>query len=690
MRSALTPHRIRSLGRSPTPLWLRSVRKYSDVPGLLPDSSKATSPAKKVREPLRNFFKVAVQDGFQGTFEEFTKRMHVHAYERAVKLGRFQGTYDAWRYEIAPNRKPGSSAYISSLRLNAQTGQLISIAPNGGMLYSEGPMSIKRHVLVNGQAVGQAIVLINCKYKAPTGTLLRMYYDPEKHLLRFQTQDGEPLPAYTDIDLISKAALRGYQPLLVLAHSEGLISALPDGYLPSFDLQTNMKSGYYVRANRVASGLSASYHSTISLPGTLGTTPFYFRLFKPENYEYLRFFPYIHEDQTFRELSPMHSRFGPLKDSTLMPIETQQAAPADSAYNDELRTHISSSTPTSEKAHRIWALGCFPTPPLFHSIRKYSDIPSPSSDSSKATSPTKYVPNVVRRFYEMAVQDGFQGTFEEFTRRQRFHIYERMVKLGRFKGTYDAWRYENATNRTPGSCPYISTLHLNAQTEQYVSFSPHNGAMRTRRGVLVNGEAVGIATVIINRKYKAPFGALLNLYYDPEKHLLRFQTQNGEPLPPYTDIDLISKAALRGYKPLLVLAHSEGLISALPDGYLPSFDLQTNMKSGYYIRANRSRCNRLSAKLNPSSTYITTISLPGALGTTPIEFRLSEPEKFEYLRFFPYIHEDQTFRFWDVERGVDAPLTTNKGPGPWEPQRVKKRFPRLFEHAKRLGYWKDF
>ncbi|KAG9043294.1 hypothetical protein FS837_009769 [Tulasnella sp. UAMH 9824] len=130
-------------------------------------------------------------------------------------------------------------------------------------------------------------------------------------------------------------------------------------------------------------------------------------------------------------------------------------------------------------------------------------------------------------------------------------------------------------------------------------------------------------------KYKPLPGTLLRMYYDPERHLLRFQTQDGEPLPEYTDIDLMPRAASLGYRPLLVLAHSEGLIPTVP-------------------------------------------------------------ENFDYLRFFPYIHEDQTLRLWDVERGVDAPLKTKKGVGRWEPQSAKKRFPALFDYAKRLGYWKEF
>ncbi|KAG8928712.1 hypothetical protein FRC01_005507 [Tulasnella sp. 417] len=335
--------------------------------------------------------------------------------------------------------------------------------------------------------------------------------------------------------------------------------------------------------------------------------------------------------------------------------------------------------------HFVWSLRRFPSPPWLHSIRRYSDVPGPSSASSKVPSPTKRTPDVTRESYKVALRDGFQGTLEEFIGRRHFYAYERAVKLGRFQGTYDAWRYEIASHRTPGTCAYISTLSLDkvSQTGQSASTRLLQDRPRIRRHVLVNGQAVGQAHIYLGGKYKGPSGTLFKMYYDPEKHLLRFQTQDGQPLPEYTDIDLISKAASVGYRPLLILAHSEGLIPTVPDGYLPSLDLQTNTKSGYYIRANR--------EATPSSPiYRSTILFPRGLGNTLLAFRLSEPEKFQYLRFFPYIHEDQTLRFWDVERGADAPLKMKKSARPWEPQYVKKRFPELFEHAKRLGYWKEF
>lgn len=103
-------HRIRTFGHFPTPPWLHSIRRYSGVPGSLSDSSKVTSPTKHVPNVRRRFYEISVQEGFQGTYEEFSRQSHFHAYERAVKLGKFQGTYDAWRSEIAPNRVPGSTS----------------------------------------------------------------------------------------------------------------------------------------------------------------------------------------------------------------------------------------------------------------------------------------------------------------------------------------------------------------------------------------------------------------------------------------------------------------------------------------------------------------------------------------------------------------------------------------------------
>lgn len=66
--------------------------------------------------------------------------------------------------------------------------------------------------------------------KVPPGDLLRVYYDRDLGLLRFQTQDGEPLSEATDIDIIAKAHQCGIRPLLLLAQAEGLIDKVPSKY----------------------------------------------------------------------------------------------------------------------------------------------------------------------------------------------------------------------------------------------------------------------------------------------------------------------------------------------------------------------------------------------------------------------------------------------------------------------------
>lgn len=96
-----------------------------------------------------------------------------------------------------------------------------------------------------------------------------------------------------------------------------------------------------------------------------------------------------------------------------------------------------------------WPLGRFPGKPSACCFRQYSDLSGPSSNLANTTPPAKYVPNIRQAFYKICVQNGFEGTFEEFSKRSHFLAYERAVQLGKFQGTYDAWRLESR-NREPG------------------------------------------------------------------------------------------------------------------------------------------------------------------------------------------------------------------------------------------------
>ncbi|KAG8930454.1 hypothetical protein FRC01_002736 [Tulasnella sp. 417] len=166
------------------------------------------------------------------------------------------------------------------------------------------------------------------------------------------------------------------------------------------------------------------------------------------------------------------------------------------------------------------------------------------------------------------------------------------------------------------------------------------------------------------------------MYYDPDMGLLRFQDEGGEPLSEATDIDLVSKAHHYGIRPLLLLAHAEGLVDKVPSGRLTTLDFQTNLDSGYYIRAN----------IQKTGVYQPAISLPEASRSFRFRFMLSGPPK-QYVRFFPYVHEDQSLHFWDVERSKDLDVRWGLESRSWRPQEVQKRIPELFKFARSLGYW---
>lgn len=85
---------------------------------------------------------------------------------------------------------------------------------------------MSREVLVDGKDVGRAELYFP-PTSVPPGDLLRVYYDRDKGVLRFQTKEGEPLSEATDIDLVAKADQRGIRPLLLLAQAEGLIDKVP-------------------------------------------------------------------------------------------------------------------------------------------------------------------------------------------------------------------------------------------------------------------------------------------------------------------------------------------------------------------------------------------------------------------------------------------------------------------------------
>ncbi|KIO21568.1 hypothetical protein M407DRAFT_28840 [Tulasnella calospora MUT 4182] len=195
------------------------------------------------------------------------------------------------------------------------------------------------------------------------------------------------------------------------------------------------------------------------------------------------------------------------------------------------------------------------------------------------------------------------------------------------------------------------------------------------REVLVHGKDVGRAELYFPQD-SVPPGNLFRLFYDPDMGLLRFQTEDGKPLSETTDIDLVAKAHHSGIRPLLLLAQAEGLVDKVPSGRLTTLDFRTNIDSGFYTRAN----------VQKTGNYQPSISLPGSRRSFRFRLRLSG-SPIPYIRFFPYIHEDQNLRFWDVERSSDLDVRWGQKPGSWRPEEVQKRIPELFEFAQSLGHW---
>lgn len=259
--------------------------------------------------------------------------------------------------------------------------------------------------------------------------------------------------------------------------------------------------------------------------------------------------------------------------------------------------------------------------------------------------------------------------------------YKREVQDGRFSGSYDAWALQRlGGNRVPGACAYISTLQLSKiiEAEQHVNIRSRNFRPFISREVLVDGRDVGRAELYFPPS-SVPPGDLLRVYYDRDKGLLRFQTKEGEPLSEATDIDLIAKADQLGIRPLLLLAKAEGLIDKVPTGRLTALDFETNINSGFYIRAN----------LQKNGVYQPAITLPGVSRSFRFRLGLFDSPK-PYIRFFPYIHKDGRLHLWDVERRADLDLRWGVQVNSWGPREVQNRIPRLFNFAQSLGYWKEF
>lgn len=191
-------------------------------------------------------------------------------------------------------------------------------------------------------------------------------------------------------------------------------------------------------------------------------------------------------------------------------------------------------------------------------------------------------------------------------------------------------------------------------------------------------------------------------YFDPVTRTLRLRRRDGNDSPTYWEVG--HAARRKGLRPLLLLAHAEGLLDKVPgtfnslhtgytltntnitDAHLTSLDLATNIQSGYHVHSllsnlyqGRNPLLQTHYKLAFNKTSTTDIlGSFGVLGYTPGQ----------RIRHFPYVDEMQHLRIWDVDKG--APLTLVSRDcvnGGVPPTAVRKRSPRFFAWAQSLGYW---
>lgn len=156
----------------------------------------------------------------------------------------FTGTYDQWMGHLYGSRRKhggkhvapandlfqpalaasGWTEYISlagslvtlTLAKALDSDQFFHFCPRPGF-----PAKIIRVVLVNGQKIGSAQISL----PAGENEQLCPYFDPVTRTLRFRKRDGQDAP-YSK-ELWHLAQRKEYQPLLYLAHAEGLIDSIP-------------------------------------------------------------------------------------------------------------------------------------------------------------------------------------------------------------------------------------------------------------------------------------------------------------------------------------------------------------------------------------------------------------------------------------------------------------------------------
>lgn len=159
---------------------------------------------------------------------------------------------------------------------------------------------------------------------------------------------------------------------------------------------------------------------------------------------------------------------------------------------------------------------------------------------------------IQQKIYETAIRNGFSGTYDEWC----IHIHGHCRKYGgmliRFTGLLPA-------NTTPSSGP-LTTLDLKKvlERDQYLIFPAATRAREITRMLLFNGRKIGAATLRLPRGMEER----LCPYFDPVRRSLQFRTHDGQDAP--YSMDAFYLAQYVQHRPILLLAHAEGLLAKVP------------------------------------------------------------------------------------------------------------------------------
>ncbi|KAG8991857.1 hypothetical protein FRB94_012211 [Tulasnella sp. JGI-2019a] len=280
--------------------------------------------------------------------------------------------------------------------------------------------------------------------------------------------------------------------------------------------------------------------------------------------------------------------------------------------------------------------------------------------------------------------------------------------------TTGLFNIRKASSLTRHIQPPLTTLIENHQPpeDRLLLFYPRSEKEKIRnfrvdRRVVRDGVNFGHAALMVKHyDWKVEDGELrLCPYFDPTSKTLRFKKPDGEDF--HRDQHLTELLSRKIYRPLLHLAHAEGLLDKVPADALTSLDFNTILESGYCHRTRHCSWGETIQDL-PLRKYRAFFRFAGERISPQMIWHPVKEDIREHIDCFPYVDTEDRLQIWDVERSRDLRAVTNMTAlsalsvagndieqhgrlvvDSFSAEDVKKRWTGLFAAIQRKGYWKD-